>query len=189
MTDGTFNLGDVPAIPDLSGIEGTDTSTPWSDGWYKGTILEQRSFTDSNGNDRVFSSSDEPSQRGDSRNLKLQVVIKRTSDNRELNISYMLNYRPEDLTQETVQAVIAETERVKTSGDTRNDFRAFISLQNLGKLQKVAGVRQLQRNGNGGLNLVPLFGKSAYFRIGPDDRKPEYKMIKDLRDTAPKNLL
>lgn len=187
MSDTQLNLGD---IPDLSGI-GTDfaASDPFSDGWYKGTILEQRSFTDQNGNDRVFTSSDEPSARGDSRNIKLQVVLKRTSDNRELNISYLLNYRPEDLTQEAVQAVIAETERVKGTGDTRSDFRPFITLQRLGKLQKVAGVRQMQRNGNGGLSLTPLFGKSAYFKIGPDDRNLQYKSIKDLRVDAPRQVL
>jgi hypothetical protein len=187
MTD-TIQLQD---IPDLSGI-GTDftgTSDPWVDGWYRGIVLEQRSFTDKNGNDRVFTSSDEPSARGDSRNIKLQVALKRSSDSRELNISYMLNYRPEDLTQEAVQAVIAETEKVKESGETRSNFRAFMTLQRLGKLQKIAGARAFQRNGNGGLNLSALYNKPGYFRVAPDDRNPQYKTISDVRADSPKQVL
>jgi len=189
MTEQGLNLGD---IPDLSGIGGDyESAAPFNDGWYKGNIIETRSFTDSNGNDRVFNSTDEPSQKGDSRNIKLQVVLKRTSDGRELNISYLLNYRPEDLTQEAVQAVIAETERTKASGDRRTDFRPFLTLQRLGQLQKVAGVRQFQRSNGGtsGLDLSPLFGKTAYFKVIPDDRNEKYKQIGDVRVTAPKVVL
>lgn len=184
MTDTGLNLGDIPEIPDLSGITGGESNS-FQDGWYGGLILEQRAFTDQNGADRVFASSDEVSQKGDSRNVRLQVEVKRGSDGRVLNSSVQVNYRPEDLTQATVQAVIAETERVKETGERRTDFRPFIALQQLGKLQKIAGVRQLQRNGNGGLNLTPLFGKSAYFKLGPDERNPQYKAIVDFRETKP----
>ena len=39
----TLQLSD---IPDLSGIQDTQTSEPFLDGWYKGTILARREFTD-----------------------------------------------------------------------------------------------------------------------------------------------
>lgn len=181
-----FNL---PEIPDLSGIGDEAQSEPFADGWYQGTILEQRSFTDQTGSDRVFASGDEVSQKGDSRNIRLQVAIKRHKDGKELNTSCLINYKPEDLTQETVQAVQAQQEKTKTGEQWGSLFREFMVLQRLAKLQTIAGVRQLQRNGNGGLDLKPIYGKTAYFKLGPDDRNPQYKAVKDFRATAPKNLL
>ena len=185
----TIRLDDIP-IPDLSGVIDDTKAPSLEDGWYAGTILEKRAFTDSNGNDRVFESGDTTSANGESRNIKLQVELTRQSDQRTVNMNALINYRGEDLTQETVQAVLAQQERVK-SKDEKNMgayFRPFMTLQRLGTLQRIAGVRQLQRNGNGGLDLTPLFGKKAYFRIGPDTRegKSQYKQIETFSDAAPK---
>ena len=181
--NGEISLQD---IPDLSGIEDTSQRMEWSDGWYKGTILEQHAFTDKNGNDRVFESTDQPSQAGDSRNIKLQIAVKRTSDGRMLNVSNLINYRPEDLTQETVQAVAAQKEKVDAGEEWGPMFRSFITLTRLAKLQKLAGVRQFQRNGNGGLDLHSLYGKEGYFRLGPDERSGgKYKEVKDMRVDRP----
>lgn len=179
MTDAVIgNLGD---IPDLSGM-GEDTSVAFADGWYQGTILEKREFTDQNGSDRVFESQDIPSANGDSRNIRLQVEIKRQSDNRTLNTSVLVNYRPEDLSPETIQAITAHKETGEKWGSL---FRPFMVLNRLGKLQKIAGVTQLQRNGDGGLNIQPLYGKTAYFKLEPDDRNPQYKAVADFRTTKP----
>jgi hypothetical protein len=181
-----FNLGD---IPDLSGIgDSRPEFQPFVDGWYAGTILEKREFTDKNGNDRVFESNDTPAQRS-GRNIRLQVVLTR-KDGQTLNIGSLINYNPADLTAETVKAVAQRKEEqaggVAEWGDL---FRSFMTLTRLGKLQKIAGVRQLQRTADGGLDLSPLYGKSAYFRIKPDDRNPQYKQIADFQSNAPKNLL
>ena len=175
----------LPEIPDLSGVSEAQTDQSWSDGWYEGTIIEQRSFTDSNGNDRVFETVDLPSAKGDSRNIRLQTILKRRSDGRTLGTSVQSNYRPEALTAETVQAVTARaTEGGKQMGDL---FRPFLALQRLGRLQKIAGVRQLQRNGNGGLDLAPTFNKAAFFRLGPDERTGgKYREIKDFQVEPPK---
>ena len=179
------NLGD---IPDLSGIAAQDaTSEPWADGWYEGTIMEERRFTDSNGSERVFESGDTPSQAGDSRNIKLQVIVKRQLDGRALNTSAQVNYRPEDLTQETIQAVVKRQEEAGPGEQLGDLFRPFMTLTRLARLQKIAGVRQFQRNGNGGLDLAALYGKKAYFRLGDDPRTGgKYKEIKDLRFDTPK---
>ena len=179
-----FNLGD---IPDLSGIgEDAATSEPFADGWYEGTIVEKREFTDSNGNDRVFPTEDAPSQKS-GRNVRLQVVIKRRLDGRVLNTSTIVNYRPEDLTTETIQAVAKRHAETKANGDNMGDlFRPFITLTRLGKLQKIAGVRQFQRNGGGGMDLTPLYNKTAYFRLGEDSRNPQYREVKDYRHDAPR---
>jgi hypothetical protein len=184
MTD--FNLGD---IPDLSGIsDSVSSSQPFENGWYAGTILAKREFTDSNGNDRVFESSDTPAQRS-GRNIRLQVELTRASDGKKLNIGYLINYQPSDLTTETVQAIAQRNEERKKGGaEWGNLFRPFMSLTRLGKLQQIANVRQLQRTEDGGLDLTPLFGKAAYFRITDDSRNNKYKEIDDLRVDAPKKV-
>lgn len=180
MTD-TFNLADVPDLSDIQEAR----SEPFADGWYEGTILARREFTDNNGNDRVFESTDSVSQRGDSRNIRLQVVLTRASDGRTLNTSTLINYKPEDLSAETVQAVAAQRDKVKEGGEWGTLYRAFMTLTRLSKLQKIAGVRQLKRNAEGGLDLTPIYGKTAYFKIRPDSRNPQYKEIADFREDKP----
>lgn len=174
-------------IPDLSAIE-DERPEPLADGWYEGTILEKREFTDSNGNDRVFESSDAPAQRS-GRNIRLQVVLKRRADGRTFNLSTLINYKPEDLTVETVQAVAQRRQEQKENGVEWGDlFRPFMTLTRLSKLQKIAGVRQLQRNGDGGLDLSPLYGKKAYFKVRPDNRNPQYKEVADFQENEPKRV-
>lgn len=178
-----LNIGD---IPDLGGIEETQPE-PIANGWYAGTILETRAFTDSNGNDRVFESVDQPSAKGDSRNIRLQVELTRQSDGKKVNVSTLVNYKPEALTQETVQQVAARKEQVNKGEKEWGDlFGAFMTLTRLAKLQKIAGVRQLSRGDNGGLNLTPLYGKAAYFRLKDDDRNPQYKAVADFQLDKPK---
>jgi hypothetical protein len=175
-------------IPDLTGVgESRDEFEPFANGWYQGVILEERSFTDRNGNDRVFASEDSPSQAGDSRNIRLQLQLKRTSDGRELNVGTLINYRPDDLTQESVQEVIAHQEKVKAGTEEWGPlFRSFATLQRLGKLQKIAKVRSFAKADNGGLELGPLYGKTIYVRLRDDSRNPQYKEVADMSDTPPR---
>lgn len=182
-----MNLGDIPVIPDLSSFAGGEEAAPFENGWYKAVIKERRTFVDNTGNERVFESSDEPAQRS-GRNIRLQVEVTRQSDGRKMNISWLTNYNPSDLTQETIGAVLAKKE---AGGDYGELFRPFMTLQRLSKLQTVAGVRQLQTNGNGGLDLHPLFGKECYIRVAEDDRDSRYKQIKDIRsiNSKPKQVL
>lgn len=179
----TLSLGD---IPDLSGVVDESSPEPFADGWYQGTIIAKREFTDQNGNDRVFASEDVPSQNGESRNINLQLELKR-KDGRVLNTRALVNYRTEDLTQETIQAVKQAQASAKESGENLGAmFRPFMVLTQLGTLQRIAGVRQLQRNGNGGLDLAPLYGKTIFVRLGDDDRNPKFKAVKKFQETAPK---
>ena len=135
-----FNLGD---IPDLSGITGS-SSEPFADGWYQGTILARRAFVDSNGNDRVFESSDSPAQKS-GRNIRLQVELKRRGDGKVFNLGTLINYNPADLTTETVTAVATRAKENKDNGVEWGDlFRPMMTLTRLSKLQKIAGVRQFQ---------------------------------------------
>lgn len=179
-----FNLAD---IPDLSSIEEV-RSEPFADGWYQGVILEKREFTDKNGNERVFESSDTPAQKS-GRNIRLQIELKRRSDGKTLNVSNLINYKAEDLTAETVAAVAAKRQENRESGADMGDlFRPFMTLTRLGKLQKIANVRQLQRTSDGGLDLTPLYGKVAFFKLGPDTRNPIYKEVKDFQAEEPKRV-
>jgi len=182
-----FNLGD---IPDLSGIgDSRPDYAPLQDGWYQGTILAKREFTDNNGNDRVFESGDSPAQRSDSRNIRLQVELKRRSDGKTFNVSTLINYRPEDLSAATVAAVLNRQKESKESGAEWGDlFRPFMTLTRLGKLQKIAGVRQFQRGSDNGLDLAPLYGKTAFFKIRPDNRNPQYKEVADFQENEPKKV-
>lgn len=177
MSMATMTLEDIPTLPDLSGFVEAGPA-PFENGWYKGVIQETRTFTDKNGNDRVFQSTDEPAQRS-GRNIRLQVELTR-ADGRKLNISWLNNYNPAHLTAESVQAVMARKSE-STDGQYGDLFPAFMTIQKLGKLQKVSGVRQLQQVPDGGLDLSALFGKEAYFKLADDDRDNKYKTIKDVR--------
>lgn len=182
MSTETLQLSDIPDLSDMAESE----PDPFVNGWYAATIQERREFTDQNGNDRVFESNDTPSANGDSRNIKLQVAITR-ADGRSMNLSSLTNYQPETLTAERVQAVAAQKEKVNAKTDEWGPlFRDFMTLTRLSALQKIAGVRQLARNGNGGLELHSLFNKKCYVRLVDDDRNPLYKMIKEFRADAPR---
>lgn len=176
----------LPDIPDLTGIAPEEVA-PWADGWYKGTIVGRREFTDRNGNDRVFESADEPAQAGDSRNIRLQAQIVRGSDNRTMNTSVLVNYRPEDFQPEQVAAIAEKREEMKKDPDADwgELFRPFKTLERIGTLQRIAEVRSFQQNGSG-LDLAPLFGKTAYFKLAQDKRNPQYKQVVAFREDAPK---
>ena len=184
MTD-TMQLGDIPVIPDLSSFAG-DEVTPFENGWYKATIQARREFTDKNGNDRIFESEDTPAQRS-GRNIRLQVEVTRASDGRKLNVSWLINYNPDDLTQETVAAVMAKKDDGGEYGDL---FRSYMTIKRLSSLQAVAG-KALTRGSDGAFDLTPLYGKECFVRVADDDRNPIYKQIKDVRPVTskPKQVL
>jgi hypothetical protein len=181
----TINLLD---IPDLSAIEEI-RSEPFADGWYQGVILGKREFTDKNGNERVFESSDTPAQSSESRNIRLQIELTRRSDGKTLNVSTLINYKSSDLTAETV-AAIAQRRKENAEGKAEwgELFRPFMTLTRLSQLQKIAGVRQLQRTEDGGLDITPLFGKAAFFKLRPDNRNPQYKEVAAFQTEEPRKV-
>ena len=181
-----LNLTDIPDLSGLGGDSGGGASS-WQDGWYAATILQQRSFTDRNGNDRVFESNDAPSANGDSRNIRLQIEVRR-ADGQTLHTGFLVNYRHADLESNTVQAVIADNAKSQDDQDPALT-RARLTLARLSKLQKVAGVRNFARTGEGSLDISAVYGKSCFVRLGEDRRNPQYKEIKDLKADTPKKVL
>lgn len=188
MTDTAvgYEQTSLPEVPDLSGVT-EDRPEPFEDGWYQGTFLETRTFTNKDGNELTFTSEDVEAQKT-GRNIFLQTQITRKTDGRKLNTRVLVNYRPEDLTTTVLAAVAERKAQIKSEEeeDWGNLFRAFMSQVRIGTLQRIAGIRQFQKNGNGGLDISPLFTKTAFFRIGPQKDKPEYKDVKEFSDTAPK---
>ena len=184
-------MAPLPDVPDLSGIT-PDERIPWEDGWYQATALQSRAFTSSDGMTTTFISGDEPSQKGDSRNISVQVQVRRKNGD-VLNGRVLVNYKAEFLTSETVAAILQHKEAMKAAKGTGQKppewgplFRAFSATSDIGTLQRIAGVRQFVRNGAGGLDITPVFGKTLYVRLGPDDRKPQYKAVVEFSDVAPK---
>ena len=182
-----FTLADVP---DLSGVfEDYTGPEPWADGTYEARIERERRITDRNGNDRVFESGDSPSANGNGRNIRLQLTVTRKSDGRTLGSQFSVFYRPSDITQETVQAIIAHKESTPEGEKTQwgELFGPFMTLQRLAKLQKIAGVRSFARTEEGGLDISGLYGKKVYARLGPDKRSEgKYKEVLDVSNEPPK---
>ena len=161
---------------DLDGIDGGGEASGFVDGWYEGFFLHTRNFKSKDGTARTFSSGDTPSKDGASRNIRLEVEVTRKTDGRTMNLTMLLNYRYEDLDTSTIQAV----------KDGKADTRTKLSLQRLAGLQKIAACGPLISDGQGGIELGPLYGKTAYFRLGPDNRNSAFKQIKACQLEAPK---
>ena len=166
----------MTAAIDLDGIDGGGEAGGFEDGWYQGFFLHTRNFTSKNGVAQTFTSRDVPSKDGASRNIQLEVEITRKSDGRILNTTLQRNYRYEDLDTSTIQAV----------KDGKANTRTRLALQDLAQLQKIAACGPLLPDGQGGIELGPLYGKEAYFRLGPDDRNSAFKKIKACQLDPPK---
>ena len=161
---------------DLEGIDGGGEASGFADGWYEGFFLATRSFTSKDGTARQFLSGDTPSKDGASRNIRLEVEVTRKTDGRTMNLTMLLNYRYEDLDTSTIQAV----------KDGKADTRTKLSLQRLSQLQTIAACGPLIPDGQGGIELGALYGKTAFFRLGPDNRNSAFKQIKACQLEAPK---
>jgi len=183
----------LPDIPDLSGMLPDEKVGPWENGWYgPATFVASHTFT-KDSIDTVFNSGDTVSRGGDSRNIAIRTNIKRKADGKVLQACVRVNYRMSDFTQESIAAVIAHKEAqkaAKAAGTVPPEwgklFRTFSALQQIGTLQRIAGMRQFQRTPEGGLDISPLFGKTCYARLAPDDTKPQYKQVAEFSDTPPK---
>lgn len=175
---------EIPTLPDLSSLVNETSEAPaWQNGWYACEFLAERSFTDRNGNDRVFVSGDDPAMSGNGRNIRLQLKVTSTSG-KEMYLNSLTNYRPEDLTSDNITAVIADNALAREDQDT-SLTRSRLTLQRLGKLQSIAGIAAFHGAENGGLELKPIFGKKAFVRLKDDDRNPQYKAVADFRTTKP----
>ena len=162
------NLPDV-TIPDFSTFTRPETA-PWVEGWYKATILPFYEFTNNEGNTTRFETTDEPALKT-GRNIRIVAAVTRQLDGLTRNIrSKNLNYRPTDFTAARIAEI--ETAKQRNEGrqrwDDKDAHRTFISFGALGELQNVAGTK-FQQNGNGGLDLSPLFNKTGYVRLSFGD--------------------
>jgi len=180
----------LPAIPDFNTVADEPQVKPWEDGAYNAVIVSERTITTREGNEITFTTEDTVSQKGDSRNINLQLLLTRQSDGRKFGTNYRINYRPDvDFSPERVSRI---TEINKSGGEiapTSDEVRSRIALGQLKRLQKVAGTT-FQRNGTGGLDLTPAFNKPLVVTLGDGDPNPTtgkvYKEVKRISNEAPK---
>jgi hypothetical protein len=181
----------LPEVPDLTGMT-EDRPEPWQIGWYSARILSTRTVTSrETGAAMIFNTDDTLSNRQDSRNIRLQLEVRRKSDGQMMHTNHLINYRNENLTAEMVAAVLARKAEIKAAAKLGQKvewgelFGAFMTQLRIGTLQRLAG-GNLGRGTDGGFLLSPLIGRSLFVRLVDDDAK-RYKEVKEISDTAPKN--
>ena len=131
---------------------------PWDDGWYSGVIIAE--YETSGNFATVHKTQDQPSQGGDSRNLKLCVTVVNGNDTKSLN--YTVNYRPEALDPERMEDLrVRKAAKEKLAGA---DFRDAMSLSKFHELER-AGI-PLEDNGHGGFDVDRIVGTTADFYLG-----------------------
>ena len=128
-----------------------DAGGAWPNGWYKAEVIagyQAKGYT--------FSTEDTLAQKGDSRNLRLALVVDGGAlGNRQT--FYSLNYKPEELT-------VANYERMKAK-DVSLDTRTRISLGKVGQLEKAFGFGLSRHPGNGGILAAPFVGQKVDVRL------------------------
>jgi hypothetical protein len=153
------------ALPSLADFA-DEVGGAWPKGWYAATIIE--GYATPKG--KQFSTGDTPSQKGDSRNLRL--CLKATDGKSERTMQESFNYRQGDFSAERL-AFIAEA-RTENKGlknwADKDAQRSSLAIGKLGQIGKaIAEGFQFSINGNGGLNVAPLIGVAVDIRLGIND--------------------
>jgi hypothetical protein len=144
-------------MSNFSGFEMESKYQQWDPGWYAGAIVPEYETTGTFA--KVIKTEDVVSTNGDSRNLKLAVVL--VNGNKTDNKSVTYNYRTEALSDDRKNYL----REAKKSGAQLggSDFRDFMSLSRLNDLEK-AGLT-LEINGHGGFDTSKLVGTTADFYL------------------------
>src|SRR5882724_7139356 len=140
-----------------------DERKRWDDGWYSGVIVAEYETT---GNfAAVHKTQDVPSQKGDSRNMKLCVTLVNGNDTKSLNTT--VNYRPEALDTERMELLRAR--KAKKEQLAGADFRDAMSLSKFHELER-AGI-PIEDNGDGGFDTDKMLGVAADFYLSTRVKK------------------
>jgi len=147
----------------------------WPDGWYGATVLE--GYATKNGT--VWQTADEPSKKGDSRNLRLCLKL----DGGKLgtrNTFVSLNYRVDDFTSARLEQIKEMRQEFKgTQGKWpghEDSQRTSLAIAKLGQVEKAFGFR-LRRSPQGFMQPGPFVGKTVDVRLGPD-KNGQYSEVK-----------
>lgn len=166
-------------LPSLSDIALETGGGAWPAGWYRARILP--GYSTSGG--KQVETGDMFSKAGDSRNLKIAMSLRSTTDradkegnfvkaNSERNMNTNMNYRPDDLTAARIEQVKQAREHFKgVQGRWADaDIQATsLSLGRLGQFEKAIGFR-LTQTPAGGFATAPLIGQEVDVRIKIDEK-------------------
>lgn len=164
LNDVSFGLAseDVPSIADMA----EEMGGAWPKGWYRAEVIEGYSTRKG----KVFTTEDNISQKGDSRNLRLCFRVTKGTDERQMQTS--INYRTSDFTKERIAHVKEMREEYKgvkgrwADGDAQ---RSSLALARLGALEKTTK-QSLKRTPEGGLVPHIFVGKKLDVYLGVDDQ-------------------
>jgi len=157
-------------MPSLADMAHEPSSGAWPDGWYAGQILE--GYATNSG--REFMTEDTLSQKGDSRNLV--ICLRLANKGKEArNYFYRLNYKPGDLTAETLAKVKKVRElaaREKWRGAWPDQVKpvqaSALSLERLACFERALGFR-LKRTAAGTIDTRPFVNQQLDVRLKLDE--------------------
>lgn len=171
---------DVPSLAEYADEPGG----AWAKGWYTAEIIEGYSTR----NGKQFVTEDEPSKRGDSRNLRMCFKVTRLNGE-ERNMQESFNYRVSDFTAERLQYIKemrAEYKSVKGKWLGAEDAqRTSLAIAKLGQLEKAIGLK-LKRTPQGNLVAGVFIGQKLDVYLSVDENGyNEVKQFAKLGDKAP----
>lgn len=164
-----FVSEEVPSLTDFADEPGG----AWANGWYPARVVE--GYTTQKG--KVVHTTDDVSQKGDSRNLVLALVITRR-DKQTRNIRYSNNYRTTDFSAERLATVkrfrdLDKAGDLPKSGNTwtgnEDVQRSSLAIGKFGQIEKAFG-HALRRSQTGNLIAGQFVGADFDVRLSTDDQ-------------------
>jgi hypothetical protein len=152
---------EVPTLADFA----EETGGAWPKGWYSAEIIEGYSTRKGT----VFTTEDNPSKDGNSRNLRLCFKVHKGTDERTIQESF--NYRVTDLTPERlkhIKELREEFKGVKGRWPDADGQRSSLAVAKLGMLERALGFT-LKRATNGQLVPGVFIGQKLDVYLGVDD--------------------
>ena len=146
-----MTTGELPSLTDFA----QDRNSSWPSGWYPATVVEEYSTRSG----KTFTTSDEPSRDGSSRNLRLCLEV-RSAAGQDRVIQTIFHYRPMDFTPERFAQVTQARRRfngVRGRWSDTDIQRSSLALAKLGMLENAAGSR-LKRTKAGTLDPEAFIG-------------------------------
>lgn len=152
---------DVPSLSDFAEVPGGALPR----GWYSAEIIEGYSTRSG----KQFLTEDVPSQKGDSRNLRIAVkVTPRVGDPK--NLFTTINYRVTDFNPDRlsyIKELRNEMKGVKGRWPDTDAQRTSLAIAFLGQLEKALGV-PFKRTSQG-IIVTPLIGKKVDARLNVNE--------------------
>jgi hypothetical protein len=175
INDVLIDTAPEPKVVDLDESFEAPAGGAWPKGWYSATILEGYSTPKGT----VFTTSDNTSKDGASRNLKLCFKVSKGTQSRNLQENF--NYRVSDFEPERIahiKAMREEFKDVQGQWPDRDAQRSSLSLVHFRNFKSVLG-HGVQLNGGGGVDPSQFIGVTCEVYLGIDENN--YNKVKNVR--------